>query len=55
MPITAPAEPGGDVRITKTHSSRLAALAIVGRQTASKLRDPNSSKNMVSVPWEDDE
>ena len=55
MPRTAPAEPGVDSSLTKTHSSRLAALTIDGRQTASRLRDPNSSKNMVSLPWEDDE
>ena len=50
MPITATAEPEGDSSRTQMHASHLASLTIDER-----LTDLNSSKNMVSVPWEDDE
>src|SRR5574337_1051436 len=55
MPRTAPAEPGVDSSSTKTQSSRLASLIIGDRLTDIRFRDPNSSKNMVSLPWEDAE
>jgi len=55
MPITATAEPEGDSSRTQMHASHLASLTIDERLTDLRLRDPNSSKNMVSVPWEDDE
>src|SRR6185437_11226638 len=55
MPRTAIVEPGVDSSLTRTHSSRLAALTIDERLTDSRFRDPNSSKNMVSLPWEDAE
>ncbi|BFU92663.1 MAG: hypothetical protein NTAFB01_38500 [Nitrospira sp.] len=35
--------------------TRLVSLTIDDRLMESRLRDPNSSKNMVAVPWEDDE
>jgi hypothetical protein len=55
MPIAATAEPGVDSSITKRHSSRLTSLTFDDRLTDIRFRDPNSSKNMVPLPWEDDE
>ena len=52
MPITATAEPGVDSSITKTQSSRIAALTIDDSLTDIRFRDPNSSKRMFSLPWE---
>ncbi len=55
MPITATAEPGVDSSITKTQSSRIASLTIDDLPTDIKFRDPNSSKNMFSLPLEGNE
>jgi len=55
MPITAPAEPGIESSLTQTPSSRIASLTIDDRLTDIRFRDPNSWKNMASLPWEDAE
>jgi hypothetical protein len=58
MSIMAPSEPGIEPNLTKTPPSRCAALTIDDRldiSTDLRLRDQNSSKNMVALPWEDAE
>lgn len=55
MPITATAESGADLSITKTQSSRIASLTIDERLTDIRFRDHKSSNRMVSLPWEGDE
>ena len=52
MPIAAIAEPGVDSSIRKTQSSRIGALTIDDIPTDIRFLDPNSSKNMFSLPWE---
>ncbi len=55
MSRTAPAEPRIESSLMQTPSSRIAALTIDERLTNLRLHDPNSSKHMVSLPWEDAE
>jgi hypothetical protein len=55
MPISATAKPGIVSSLTQNHSSQIAALPIDERLTNLRLRGPNSSKNIVSLLWEDAE
>jgi hypothetical protein len=55
MPITATAEQWGDLSITNTQSSRAASVTIDDLPTDIKFLDPNSSKNMFSLPLEGNE
>ena len=50
MPITATAKPGIESSLMQIRSPRIAALTIDDRLTNLRLRDPNSSKNIVSLP-----
>ncbi|MDI3464692.1 MAG: hypothetical protein OJF50_003513 [Nitrospira sp.] len=55
MPRTATAGPRVDSSSMKAQSSRIASLTIDDLLTDIRFRDSNSSKNMVALPWEDDE
>ena len=55
MSIHHTSEPGIESSLTPTHSSQIARLTIDERLTNLRLRDPNLSKHMVSLPWEDAE
>lgn len=56
MPINHTSRTGDRVEsYTDVIVSRIAALTLDERLTNLRLRDPNSSKNMVSLPWEDAE
>ena len=55
MPITATAEPWGDLSITKTQSSRVASVTIDDLPTDIKFGDQNSSTSMFSLSLEGNE
>ena len=46
---------GVELSLIQTGSSRVASLTIDDRLTNLRVRDPNSSQNMVALPWEDAE
>ena len=56
MSITATGESGVDSSAMKTKTSRIAPLTIDDTLTHIRgYHDPNSSKRMFSLPWENDE